>query len=152
MFMAGKNHFGPSTNFCKIMPIEVFDPSKRWDVDHLWSPEELADLGVVDTNIRSVKGIIAELEKITERVGKAKKKLEGLLMEADSYARLVLNDERYFNIHRGHRITKSQCKEHPGDVPVVSSGRHAASYLGTINEEYLVSEGLQPYRDRKKYA
>ena len=149
VFMAGKNHFGPSTNFCKIMPIEVFDPSKRWDVDHLWSPEELADLGVVDTNIRSVKGIIAELEKITERVGKAKKKLEGLLMEADSYARLVLNDERYFNIHRGHRITKSQCKEHPGDVPVVSSGRHAASYLGTINEEYLVSEGLQPYRDRK---
>ena len=149
VFMAGKGIFEPSSNFCKVVPIEVFASRNRWDVDHLWTPKELADLGVVDTNIRSVNGIIAELERIIKQIGKTKKQLEGLLMKADSYSELVLSDRDYFVIYRGDRITKSQCEEHPGDVPVVSSGRHEASYLGTISEEYLVSEGLKPFKDRK---
>ena len=149
VFMAGKKIFEPSSNFCKVVPIEVFDPHNRWDVDHLWTPKELADLGVVDTNIRSVNGITAELKRIIEQISQTKEQLEGLLMEADSYSNLVLNDECYFLISRGERVTKSQCEEHPGDVPVVSSGRHEASYLGTISEEYLVRKGLLPFRDRR---
>lgn len=148
LFMANKERFEPSTNFCKVLPIEVLDPSSRWDVDYQWTPKELAELEVVDTNIRSVKGIIAELEHVTERVSKAKERLEGLLTKADSYAKLGLDDDKYFKIYRGNRITKSECKENPGDVPVVASGRHEASYLGTISEEYVKRKGLGLFRNR----
>ena len=148
VFMASKDRFEPSTNFCKVLPIDMLDPSSRWDVDYKWTPEELAELGVVDTNIRSAKGIIVELEQVAVRVGKAKQRLEGLLMKADSYAKLGLDDEGYFKIHRGNRITKRECIENPGDVPVIASGRHEASYLGTISEEYLKQKGLDTFKNR----
>ena len=147
VFMANKARFEPSTNFCKVLPVEILDPSSRWDVDYRWTPKELAELGVVDTNIRSASGIISELGQIMERVGRAKERLEGLL-GADSYTELRLDDERYFKIYRGNRITKPECKENPGNVLVVASGRHETSYLGTISEEYLEQKGLNLFRNR----
>lgn len=149
LFMAMKERFVSSTNFCKILPIEEFDPSRRWDVDYRWTPKELAGLGVVDTNVRSVEGIITELQQVAERVGQANYKLEGLLLEAHSYAVIGLDDESFFKIRRGDRVTKSECKDNPGDVPVVASGRHEASYLGAISEEYLVGKGLNLFRNKE---
>ena len=150
VFMANKGNFEASTSFCKVLPITALDPANRWDVDYLWSPKELAALGVVDTNVRSVDGVVTELEQITAELTQTEEKLRQLFVDVDDYMELHLSNTRYFRIHRGKRVTKSQCRQFPGDVPVVASGRHESSYLGTISEEYVVREGLRMFGSSTK--
>ena len=48
---------------------------------------------------------VSELKRIIEQISQTKEQLEGLLMEADSYSNLVLNDECYFLISMARRDT-----------------------------------------------
>lgn len=144
-FRAYKNRkatYRPTNDFCKVVDIKLFEPGLRWDMDYLWTPSELAALAVVDTNVRPYEALIGELQKAKEDLEQAKISIDGLITKGQRYVSLSLKDSRYFRIHRGTRITDAICKKHPGDVPVVSSGRHADSYLGTVSAAYLQSRSL----------
>ena len=66
----------------KIANVDRFDAFRRWDIDYLWSPRELADLGVVDANIRPCDAIVEELENARAEVQAAKEYIEGLVTRA----------------------------------------------------------------------
>ena len=140
LFKASKDRYAPTTNFCKVIPIQNLDPHLRWDIDYLWSPKELSDSGVIDTNVRPCDSLIDEFQDTIEELEKAKDYILDLLTDVTSYKTINVGDPIFFKIYRGNRITLDECKHHPGDIPVVSSGRYESSYLGTISETYLVNE------------
>jgi type I restriction-modification system DNA methylase subunit len=142
LFMANKLRYTPTTKFCKKIETPYISPDNRWDIDYLWTPQELSDLGVVDINVRPCDSVIDELLDVAKELEKAKAFIQGMVTSVKHYLPIKLDDERYFKIHRGDRITSKECEDHPGDIPVISSGRHESSYLGTIAEAYLVSKGL----------
>ena len=149
LFKASKDSYEPATDFCKVVPVNQLGPDKRWDVDFNWSPQELANLGVVDTNVKPYKAVVADLKRAEDDIVSAAKQISGLVTKpGSSKVKLSLADEKYFKIHRGHRITKKQCQQHPGDVPVVSSGRHVESYLGTVAEAYVRSQGFTLFENK----
>lgn len=136
-FRALGDRYRPATGFVKVVSHEDVTPGRRWDVDHLWTPQELADLGVVDTNVLPVDAITAELLEVVQDLEEAKNEVAARVREAKQYMEVGLDDPEYFSVFRGERVTTAECNQHPGDVPVVASGRHTTSYLGTISEAYL---------------
>jgi type I restriction-modification system DNA methylase subunit len=142
LFIADKAGYRLTTNFCKIVDVSQITPDKRWDIDYLWSPQQLADLGVIDVNIRPCESIITDLQELVEELAQAKAFIHGLVTRVTNYTSIALSDKYYFIIHRGKRITEQNCEDHPGDIPVVASGRHENSYLGTISEAYLEERSL----------
>jgi hypothetical protein len=141
LFMADKAGYHSTTNFCKKMDVSQVIPDNRWDLDYLWTPKELADLEVIDVNVRPCKSMIEEMQALVQELEEAKTFIQGLVTRITDNILISLSDQHYFKIHRGKRITEKNCEEHPGGVPVVSSGRHEDSYLGTISETYLQDRG-----------
>lgn len=142
LFKANKSNYMSTNNFCKVINITSLDPTLRWDIDYLWTPQELSELGVIDTNTLPCDAIIKELESVKQDMISAKQAIGELITSVEKYTSINLGDTHHFKIYRGNRITNQECKDHPGDIPVVSSGRHESSYLGTISESYLHSKGL----------
>ncbi len=122
MFKASKMRYSPTTNFCKVIPPSSIHPSLRWDIDYLWTPKELAELGVVDTNIRPYTAVIEELEEIQQDLQSAKDSIQDLFTQATNFSNVTLADERYFKIHRGNRVTDQECKSTPEMCPSFPAG------------------------------
>ena len=60
---------------------------------------------------------------------------------------ISLDDQRFFKLQRGKRITQKDCYEHPGVIPVISGRREKHSYLGHVSEDWLRDQGI-PVFDR----
>ena len=140
-FKTKRANYVPTNDFCKIVDISKFSSKNRWDMDFLWSPQELANLGVVDTNVRPADAIIEELDETTEEIQTARAFINTLVTDVENFEPVKVSDKGFLSIHRGTRVTQAKCEEHPGDIPVVASGRYENSYLGTISEEYLQEQG-----------
>lgn len=146
LFKANKRRYAPTTNFCRVIEADQLGAGRRWDIDYLWTPQDLAELGVEDTNIRTCDSIVNELEEVKQDLQGAQDYISALTTKVEEYKDVRMGDRKYFKIHRGTRVTVGECKEHPGDIPVVSSGRYETSYLGTISETYLTEQGYETFR------
>jgi hypothetical protein len=143
-FKAGPGHYSPSSDFAKVVPIQLLSSSARWDIDHLWSPQELAELGVLDTNVKTYAAVADEFKSLQTMLADAEAFISGRNTQLKSSILVSLSDPNYFEIIRGERVKAAECEKNPGSIPVVASGRHKDSYLGTISEEYLLKEKKNP--------
>jgi len=137
--------YEPSSDFAKVLPVAGLDPSLRWDIEFLWTPQDLARLGVLDTNVRTYAAVADELQAVKETLAEAEQYVASRSAQPDQTRDLTLSDPDYFEIVRGKRVTTKECEKNPGSIPVVASGRHEDSYLGTISEDYLNEEGHVVY-------
>jgi type I restriction enzyme M protein len=136
-FMADRETFTPNSTIAKVVPISLLSPGARWDVDYLWTTAEREELGVVDLNTRSCDAIIEMLNEVGQSLKETKSLLDQSTTGVTAWRTVGLSDTSLFKIHRGGRVTEKFCKEHPGSVIVIASGRHKNSYFGLIDEQWL---------------
>jgi len=137
-FLADRFGFLPTTNQCKAVPFNLFHPSLRWDVDFLWTVEEKRSIGIIDREVVPVDELIGRFEELTASLRQSQEALCKSQKHAVALTNVALNNERFFVVHRGNRVTKKEVKANRGDVIVIASGRHHESYFGSISEAYLM--------------
>lgn len=142
-FYADKPYFAPRNLNCKLIPIEKLRPADRWDVDRFWTDEERLSLGLRESQAITVREFESELNATVEAVTAELVELrEEAAVEQDDYMELELNNKAYFEIARGHRVTRRNAHDYPGDVPVVSGHREQDSYIGFVSDEWAAAQGI----------
>lgn len=143
-YLTDKKSYSPTNQLAKSVPANQLTAAGRWDIEYLWTPHELERLGVSDTNVRTYGAILADLEKVRIELEDAKAFVLARQSSITRSKTISIGDEEFFEIIRGERVTTKECEKHPGSIPVVASGRHEDSYLGTIDEAYLKAAKKSP--------
>lgn len=60
-----------------------------------------------------------------------------------SFTTLPLSDETCFKIRRGRRVTRKNCDDNPGPIPVYSGSKFKNRPLGKISEEFAKTHGIK---------
>lgn len=136
--------FLPSDPFIKVVPAERFTENDRWDVARFWTEEELVTLGIKAAAIGRVEFIdeaIGNLNKLSEELEASKEEIFGLT--AQTTVSINLSNVDLFRVRSGTRITNTQVRDNPGEVPVYSCSKYRDFKKGDISEEWLVTNGIR---------
>lgn len=91
----------------------------------------------MDTVIR-----LKEIKKATSELER-----EMLSDKLNGFVDVPLNNKKYFTLQRGKRVTKKDCANHPGMIPVISGRGEKHSYLGRVSEEWLKASGIPVFTE-----
>jgi len=133
----------PSLPCVKLIESTEFSAADRWDVLRFWSDDELVSLGEREPAIERqdfISDIDDELKEITLELYAAKKEL--LALSATKTRRISIGDEDVFLVRRGKRVTRKNCDENPGDIPVYSGSKDPHRALGYVSEKWLKKEKI----------
>ena len=139
----GDPDFIPSDPFIKVVPAGRFTENDRWDVARFWTEEELVDLGIKTAAIGRVEFIdeaIGNLAKLSEELEASKQEISTLTAGATIPVDL---SNGLFRVRSGTRITNTQVRDNPGDVPVYSCFKSRDLKKGDISEDWLASKGIE---------
>ena len=137
-FKANPAGFSPSISQCKAVPVKMFDPKDRWDIDHLWNIEEKRTLGIIDRLQLTVDDIIERFSDAVTSLQQSQKVLDKSMSHSGKYGDASLNDKTKFTLHRGNRVKKKECQANQGDIIVIASGRHKDSYFARVSPAFLM--------------
>lgn len=127
----------------RIVPASEFAENERWDVPRFWSDAELVDLGERApavprlTFIEELTGTLATLREDLEAAHE-----EFTALTSGRTVEIMLSDDSFVRVQSGSRVTNSQIREHPGDVPVYSCFTDAKSVKGRVDAAWLAEMGI----------
>ena len=130
--------FIPSDSFIKVVPAERFTENDRWDVARFWTDKELVDLGIKAATIGRVEFIdeaIGSLYKLSKELKESKSEVSSLA--AGATISVDLSNTNLFRVRSGTRITNTQIRDNPGDVPVYSCFKYHDLKKGDISGKWL---------------
>lgn len=64
---------------------------------------------------------------------------------SSQFIEVSLGDRKYFKLQRGRRVTRKDCVNHHGNIPVISGRGQKNSYLGYISEDWLKERKIPVY-------
>lgn len=139
--------------FIKIVAADELLEEDRWDSARFWTNEELVELGTLEPAITRDDFI----EELLENIALLKKDLTSVktklaeLTDAPSRRILISDGEinqktglfsSYFEVRRGHRVTRKDCDYNPGDISVYSGSKDPHRPLGKVSEEWLKQNNI----------
>jgi hypothetical protein len=68
---------------------------------------------------------------------------EGITLS--QFTEVPLGDSRYFRLQRGRRVTRKDCVNHSGNIPIISGRGRKNSYLGYVSEDWLKERSIPVY-------
>ena len=114
----------------KIVKGGNFDSVERWDVLRFWDEDEQVAIGERDGAIDTteyISEIRTELQELLAELATIKTNLK-MLTQGASFT-ITLNDEKFFRIRRGRRVTRKMCDLNPGEIPVYSGSKFKSGRL-----------------------
>jgi len=141
-FYADKEVFEPRNPSCKLIPIEQLRPGDRWDVDRFWTDEERSELGLDESQAVSVSEFESELNATMAAVQNEIEELREEAIQQPNYIEIRLGNKEYFEILRGHRVTRTDARNNPGPIPVISGRQERDDYIGYASKEWLEQRGI----------
>ena len=130
--------YSPEEPFIKIVEANEFTEDDRWDVARFWSDEEMVALGISSAAIGRMEFIdeaVSSISKLSEELEASRQEITSLT--GGDVTTVELANENLFNIRSGTRITNSQVRDHPGEVPVYSCFKYRDLTKGNISREFL---------------
>ncbi|MGD1046639.1 MAG: N-6 DNA methylase [Bacteroidota bacterium] len=135
----------------KIVDSSNFSSSDRWDIVSFWDDQELVDIGereeAIDT-IEFVSDIKTDIQELVTEFTTVENKLTALI-KGPSIS-VSLNDNKYFKIRRGKRVTRKDCDYNPGPIPVYSGSKFKNRPLGCVSKSFASKNGIRVENSRKK--
>lgn len=128
----------------KVVNSSEFEPSERWDVLRFWDDDEQVEIGERDEAVETTEFITevkSELQELITEFGTVESNLQSLTK--GQAVTLSLSDENYFKIRRGKRVTRKNCDDNPGVIPVYSGSKFKSRPLGKISEEFAQKHGIK---------
>ncbi len=133
---------------CKIVPVEKFDPDTHWSVDRWWSKEEKIALGIEEEDktidVLEFSSLVSDMadtfggfSSMLKEVGEKKK----LIVDKKI---ITLDNDEYFELFIGKRITKTELREIQGDIPIYSAnvfnpiGKHHSSNIENFDYDCVL--------------
>lgn len=129
--------------FVKFVDPAEFSATDRWDVLRFWTDDELVTLGEREPAIdrqEFITGIDDDLKEIARELEEARKEL--LALSTTKTQSISIGDEEVFVVRRGKRVTRKNCDENPGDIPVYSGSKDPHRALGHVSEKWLKKEKI----------
>lgn len=127
----------------KIVPPSQLTPHDRWDIQRFWTEEELAELGD-ETGFLEKTTFLSETEENLRNLVRSAAQVRRLLasLEGGPMKPVLLGDTRFFVIERGVRVTRSDARKHPGEIPVYSGSKDPSRPLAMVSEEWAHKTGI----------
>jgi hypothetical protein len=128
----------------KITDSAEFGSSDRWDVLRFWDDSEQVAIGERDEAVETsafVSEIKEELTELLTELSAVESSLQSLTQGPS--LTLPLSDASYFRIRRGKRVTRKNCDDNPGPIPVYSGSKFKKRPLGRISEEFANRQGIK---------
>lgn len=141
MALVAGTPFGTQLSIVKLINPDMFGKDDRWDSARFWTQEELENLGMVDQAIGRTAFIdetLSQIENIKTELIENRVEMTKL-SEVQTVKAPVSN---YFNVRRGVRITRKNCDENPGEIPVYSGSKDPTRPLGRVSEKWLKEKKL----------
>jgi len=136
--------WAPPQPFVKIVKADQFTENDRWDVARFWSDSELVALGIASAAIGRMEFIeeaIASITKLSEELEASRDEIAALTK--GNTREVELSDTGLFKVRSGTRITNTEVRNHPGEVPVYSCFKHRHLTKGLVDESYLKRLGVE---------
>jgi hypothetical protein len=133
---------------CKIFPIRTFETANHWSVDRWWTRDEKIALGIEEDNkaidildfssvVADMSDTLAGFSSILGEVSDSKKQITRIKT-------VSLNDNKYFELSIGKRITKKELVGIKGILPIFSAnvfkpvGYHHTSNIHDFNNSFVI--------------
>lgn len=110
---------------CKIFPIENFTPDTHWSVDRWWSRKEKIVLGIEEENKTvDILDFAALVSDLSDSLGGFSSMLKEVGEKKNSVTNKIsisLDNQSYFELSIGKRITKTELLHIHGNIPIYSA-------------------------------
>ncbi|MHB1285595.1 MAG: N-6 DNA methylase [Leptospirales bacterium] len=139
--------------FIKIIAADELLEEDRWDSARFWTNEELVELGTLEPAITRddfIEELLGNIAVLKKDLTSARTKLSELTDVPSK--RILISDgdinpatgthSPYFEVRRGHRVTRKDCDCNPGQIPVYSGSKDPYRPLGMVSEEWLKQNGI----------
>jgi len=128
----------------KVVDSAEFGSSDRWDVLRFWDEDEQVAIGERDEAVETtefISEIRTELQELLMELSLVDNNLQSLTQ--GPAITLALSDETYFKIRRGKRVTRKNCDDNPGPIPVYSGSKFKNRPLGRISYKFARANGIK---------
>ncbi|ANA41815.1 hypothetical protein A2G06_16900 (plasmid) [Geobacter anodireducens] len=128
--------------------IKLVDPSEfsaqdRWDVLRFWDETERVVIEEIEEAVEVsdfIDEISSELGGLLKDLHEVQKEINTLSLGAKKM--VPLEDEAIFRIRRGQRVTRKNCDQNPGPIPVYSGSKIKDRPLGKVSEAFARVNGI----------